>query len=367
MKTIAYLESILSDEGLRMQIIKDELTEMVEKYVLLNISSITKIACTRSSFVTFNSIYFLISHCTQLTSINFSQCMRLENEAIESLTKNNRNLTEINLSNTKISDEGVCSIGYYCPNLTTLNINRCMKVSDYGIQTLCSNCIQLTALCAEYVTYITDKSMEYLAQCTQLKVLHITNNTNIRNLTPIADACPHLTLVNFAMNTNISELSLHNLCSQCIHLVEINLEKNTNCNSSVIDAITSHCVGLTSLNINYCYLVSTQAMINLVTTCTKLTTLQIAHCYGMETTESLLDTLVACAHNLTFMNLVGNSSLAVRHVRQIAAALPKLNNIFTSISTTSAYKTAEDFANVVAVNGFTVAMSNEGLTYTRII
>jgi DNA gyrase subunit A len=32
MKTIEYLRSILNDEGLRMQIIKDELTEMIEKY-----------------------------------------------------------------------------------------------------------------------------------------------------------------------------------------------------------------------------------------------------------------------------------------------------------------------------------------------
>lgn len=32
MKTIEYLQSILADEGLRMQIIKDELTEMMEKY-----------------------------------------------------------------------------------------------------------------------------------------------------------------------------------------------------------------------------------------------------------------------------------------------------------------------------------------------
>ncbi len=32
MKTIEYLKSILADEGLRMQIIKDELTEIREKY-----------------------------------------------------------------------------------------------------------------------------------------------------------------------------------------------------------------------------------------------------------------------------------------------------------------------------------------------
>ena len=153
-----------------------------------------------------SSVQSLSKCCTGLQSLDLSRCSQLTDASILSLSQRVTGLQSLNLTMCwKITDASVASICYHCMTLETLiltacdqltdaslfsiseqqqqhcggrrlnhsmktlNLARCVKITDEGIASVALNCSALQSLDAAACPLLTDASIKSIAQhCTQL-------------------------------------------------------------------------------------------------------------------------------------------------------------------------------------------------------
>ncbi|XP_034250527.1 protein AMN1 homolog [Thrips palmi] len=98
--------------------------------------------------VTDDVIKAIAESCPNLTELDVGGCHAITDAAPVALTRTLTHLTSLNLSGTQVGDEGLLELvqGNCGKSLTELNINHCMKVTDFSIQCIAQNCRNMSIL-----------------------------------------------------------------------------------------------------------------------------------------------------------------------------------------------------------------------------
>ncbi|RWS16317.1 Lysine-specific demethylase 2B-like protein [Dinothrombium tinctorium] len=85
-----------------------------------------------------------------------------------------RHLTEIRLAGTDISDISIRLMSHHLPQLASLDLSSCQKVTDMGIAVLgAAKSSKLTSLKLSSCSHISDTSLDALKRCQNLKILDL--------------------------------------------------------------------------------------------------------------------------------------------------------------------------------------------------
>lgn len=137
------------------------------------------------------------------------------------------NLLDLNLDNTKLTDEGVEKIATTCKSITDLSVSKCCN--------------------------ITDKAITFIGMLwPQLQHLDLSLNAeqfSSGSLKPIGAGCSNLEFVSFEGCWNIGDESLISLAEGCKHLTEVDMFQ-TDCTDDGIAALLRGCSNLDPDNID---------------------------------------------------------------------------------------------------------------------
>ncbi|KAG5485840.1 hypothetical protein CUR178_07432 [Leishmania enriettii] len=154
-----------------------------------------------------------VAQCCQLLRLNVSACPAIEDfTALARLSL----LEELNLSLSPVTDtclEAICSAA---TRLRVLLLNGCHLVSDFTpLRSLGS--LEEVGVCD---TAFNDAALEAVAQCPQLRKLHLHVCTGLTSLAPLA-ACDHLVFLGIGgtrFSSNASEYECFFLQERGVHL-----------------------------------------------------------------------------------------------------------------------------------------------------
>ncbi|KAG2324366.1 hypothetical protein Bca52824_007094 [Brassica carinata] len=133
---------------------------------------------SKSLKLTDHSLYSLARGCTSLTKLNLSGCTSFSDTALAYLTRFCRKLKVLNLCGCveAVSDNALQAIGENCNQMQSVNLGWCENISDDGVMSLAYGCpdlrtldlydvcVHLRSLGLYYCRNITDRAMYSLAQ-----------------------------------------------------------------------------------------------------------------------------------------------------------------------------------------------------------
>ena len=83
----------------------------------------------------------------QLQSLNIAYCTKITDEGMAALSNGLPQLQSLNISGcSNITDEGIRALASGCPQLQSLNTSGCWNITDEGIRALASGCPKLQSL-----------------------------------------------------------------------------------------------------------------------------------------------------------------------------------------------------------------------------
>ncbi|PNX93505.1 F-box protein skp2a-like, partial [Trifolium pratense] len=167
---------------------------------------------SKSFKLTDSSLYAVALGCRDLTKLNISGCSAFSDNALAYLASLCRKLKILNLCGCvkAVSDTALQAIGHYCNELQSLNLGWCEQVSDVGVMSLAYGCPDLRTL--------------DLCGCLLITVLHSFHHMicDSATLTPmlfaaddsviaLADRCPHLRSLGLYFCKNITDRAMYSL------------------------------------------------------------------------------------------------------------------------------------------------------------
>lgn len=113
-----------------------------------NLPALKVLYMRRCPGVSDDVIEAIAKSCPNLTELDVGGCHAITDAAPLALTRTLKCLTSLNLSGTQVGDEGLLQLvqGNCGKSLTELNINHCMRVTDFSIQCIAQNCRNMSIL-----------------------------------------------------------------------------------------------------------------------------------------------------------------------------------------------------------------------------
>ena len=108
-----------------------------------------------------SELIYIANGLPQLQSLNICCCNKITDEGIRALASGLPRLQSLDISNCgDITDEGIRAVASGLPQLQSLDISRCDNITDEGIRALVIGCRQLQSLNIRGCDSITDEGIE---------------------------------------------------------------------------------------------------------------------------------------------------------------------------------------------------------------
>jgi hypothetical protein len=152
----------------------------------------------------------------QLERLNLMGCKLVSDKCINTILSWTNKLTELVLAfSDHVTDEGVLAVIEQCPNMQSLNLKRCVNITDKCVEVICSKLsTTLTSLNLTGCRNITNNCLSYLKQ------LHYLQELQLRRCVALDDEglnnlhqCLSLEILDLSENPLITDKSIKRLCS----------------------------------------------------------------------------------------------------------------------------------------------------------
>ncbi|KAL3840061.1 hypothetical protein ACJIZ3_024652 [Penstemon smallii] len=176
-----------------------------------------------------NLVLYLIPKFTKLEVLILRQdTPQLQDDAVEIIAKNCRDLQELDLSKSfKLTDRSLYALARGCPNLVKLNISGCTAFSDTALGYLTGFCrkLKFINLCG-CVKSATDRALKAIGyNCNQLQSLNLgwCDHVGDEGVKSLAYGCPDLRGLDLCGCVLITDESVIALANNCHHLRSLGL------------------------------------------------------------------------------------------------------------------------------------------------
>ena len=319
----------------------------------------------------------LMNKTLRLKEVSLSACKQLVNDDIEAWVKQHTTLTSLDLSDTKITNEGLEALAKHCKNLTSLNLGSCRQITDKGLKALAENCSNLTSLDL-YHTKINDVGLKavapYLGNLTSLRL----DDTKItdKGLKALAPYLGNLTSLNLnwygALSQNlemflghtgnrITDDGLEALAPHLGNLISLSLRGCYRITNKGLKALAKNCKNLTSLSLRGCYRVTIEGLRSLEPHLRKLTSLDLSY---TKITDEGIKALAPYLGSLTSLEL-SETKITDEGLKALAPSLRKLTCLnlgATDITDEGLAALAENYKNLTSLDlSWCIKITDEGL------
>jgi hypothetical protein len=197
-----------------------------------------------------------------------------DHEKAESENFSNPSLTSLNLSYTNISDRGVRSIAFNCPNLEVLKLRGMKNITNLSLSMIAKNCKKLVSLDIQDCN-ISDYGMQLISQeCPSLESLNLSQCTEITNQV-VPYFCYHNKSLKFLniRQTKIDGGGISSLLKSLPLIENLNICGLSASNEDL--TFVPRLKYLKSLDISFCYNVSKDLILEIVSSCQLLVELNL--------------------------------------------------------------------------------------------
>ncbi|KAI5394337.1 F-box protein skp2a [Lathyrus oleraceus] len=177
--------------------LEDNAVEAVSKFC----PDLQVLDLTKSFKLTDRSLYAIALGCCDLRKLNISGCSAFSDKALAYLASLCRKLKVLNLCGCvkAVSDTALQAIGHYCNELQFLNLGWCEQISDVGVMSLAYGCPDLRTLDLCGCVLIT-----VLSSCCSLFAAD-------ESVIALANRCPHLRSLGLYYCKNITDRAMYSL------------------------------------------------------------------------------------------------------------------------------------------------------------
>ena len=170
--------------------------------------------------ITDESFVAIVAACPSLQVIDFGKCPLLTNVSVS-------------------------AVALHCKALRVVHAEENINFDDTALITLVDNCLHLETIDIFKCSRITDIGLQYIAKkCTHLKSLNIGGYTiNVTAFIEIVKCCPLLSYLWIA-ETNVTDEELIAIAQHCKYLEKINISSNESLTAEGIFALANHCTNL---------------------------------------------------------------------------------------------------------------------------
>ncbi|RCH84827.1 SCF ubiquitin ligase complex subunit [Rhizopus azygosporus] len=214
--------------------------------------------------VTDRTLQALFSHCRDLRELRLNQCdaaesLLTERVFLDSALANNPNYYEqlrlVDLTGiSSINDHSIAILVEAAPRIRSLVLNKCFKVTDEGILSVCK--------LGRYLHYL------HLGHCSQI---------TDRSITKLATECNRIRYLDMACCIDITDKSVVELAKNLTKLKRIGLVKCSNITDAAIQALSYHSMSLERVHLSYCVKLTVPAITRLLHRCRYLNHLSLTH------------------------------------------------------------------------------------------
>jgi len=288
-------------------------------------SELTKVDLSGSKALTVKGMVALLNSCPQLRKLNVVGSEEVDDAALATLIKQYPRLNPNTVVSRNKGDLFCAAIAEGRPNLIAINLSNC-KVTLDGVLTLAGGCSRLKkldiSLCSEVQAGINTslgdvgKTCRYLASINFAGCVEAVTDKSIKR---IAEACPRLSNVCLASCTNLSSESIIKFVAKCKKLKALELR-------GCVDAVTDTVIGaigkhrrLLKLNVAQCT--------RLTKACTALMPPQLTHLTlaGCENIDP--SSLGSCCKDLISLNISACKSVKDASIIELSKTCEKLEEL----------------------------------------
>ncbi len=273
-------------EQMRWCLTRNILPSILSVWMELDVEIVSVLSqfCARVTSATFIEATqnFNTAHFPRLMSLAFYEC------SLESFgnLRNCPNLTTLLLDDCpRLSTESLLSSLTGCPKLTEISITRCNMVEQSAISYIYNHNVRLVSFAfggtPERPFYLSN-IMEGCAPASSTRMRSVITSCCIvcslgmRRLARISPLLQKLQLSNFASDVSDADIKL--LCCHCPLLTELGLDHLPHLTSAALVSIGQNSSFLRCLSVAYNYGITDEGVIAIAKGCSQLVSLNISHC-----------------------------------------------------------------------------------------
>ncbi|KAF8403949.1 hypothetical protein HHK36_012056 [Tetracentron sinense] len=205
--------------------------------------------------------------CLKLKALSIYWNVRVTDLGIEHMVKNCKHMVDLNLSGCKIdiaavlkcrfknvSDKSLLLIAENYQELKFLNLTRCIKLTDGGLQQILLKCSSLESLNLYALSSFTDEAYRKIELLGNLRFLDLCGAQNLsdQGLSCIAK-CKHLVSLNLTWCVRVTDVGVIALAQGCSSLEFLSLFGIVGVTDKCLEALSRFCSNtLTTLDVNGC-------------------------------------------------------------------------------------------------------------------
>ncbi|MCE5318502.1 MAG: BTB/POZ domain-containing protein [Parachlamydia sp.] len=271
-------------------------------------------------------VKLLLMKCNARPKVwRLSKCPWVYDTIVHNIADACPNLQLIDLSECKVTDEGIEKLASCCLDLEKIYLNGCKNVSGSSVESIAKHCRQLKVLTLTSFKEITDHTLETVAaQCPQLQELLLNYCAKITSsaLAKLATGCPQLRKIQLHGCTAFNDHILDKLATHCPHLQSIDLCHCKEITSEAFEKLALHCPNLQFLNLNGSPFVTDKTVKHLARHCRQLRTLSLNNCKAI--TDLSIEQLARHCPHLCEISLTGCIQVSNKSIEMLAEHCPKL-------------------------------------------
>ena len=210
----------------------------------------------KSSYLTEESITSIATNCSKLRILHIDTLntdVKLKDSGIISISTHCKDLEELSVVGSDVTDESIISIATHCTGLLLLNVAFCLLLTDASLLSIATHCPRLQELDYSGCENLTDISLISISiYCTSLEILRISHTKFGNNgLYSIATHCKKLRHLNVLHSSVWNYLNYRWTNESFKSLEELNVSY-TNVTDHDIRVVAENCLRLRSLNADNC-------------------------------------------------------------------------------------------------------------------
>eukprot|EP01135_Chromosphaera_perkinsii_P001655 Nk52_evm32s208 gene=Nk52_evmTU32s208 len=244
------------------------------------------------SKVTDTGIQALVRHCPKITGLVLKGCHLITDNALSNIAKTYKTkLVHLDLFGCyNITSSKAEWLGLLCPNIQTLSLAQCARISDGCIGRLAESLKKLEIIDLKGIKQVRDSCVRKIGKyCINLKVLCLSHCSLLTDsgVAELGRYSESLVRLDLGGCINVSDSSIGLLARRLPNLQYLDIS-STNITSLSIDLLAEHCLNLNTVNASYCCEITEASLKNMVRRCIRLKELYLYGCARLRNMSELL-------------------------------------------------------------------------------
>ncbi|EOY09588.1 RNI-like superfamily protein isoform 4, partial [Theobroma cacao] len=189
-----------------------------------------------------------------LESLNLNGCQKISDKGIEAITSCCHKLKVFSIYWNNLSERSLQLVADHYQELESLNLTRCVKMTDSGLQQILIRCSFLRSLNLYALSSFTDETYKKISVLSHLRFLDLCGAQNLSDegLSCIAK-CKNLVSLNLTWCVRVTDMGVIAIAEGCTSLEFLSLFGIVGVTDKCLEALSKFCSNtITTLDVNGC-------------------------------------------------------------------------------------------------------------------